>query len=176
MQDSEAIEIRRFLEPDAQAFYRLRLEALENEPNAFTESPDEHRQMTARALAKLGTDSADKSQVVLGACAEDEFIGMAGLGQFEPHKSRHKARLWGVYVRPEWRRKGVARVLVSELITRARSTPGIEQITLSVGTTQTAAIQLYRSLGFEVYGRAVRALKVGDHYVDEELMVLHLSR
>jgi ribosomal protein S18 acetylase RimI-like enzyme len=176
MHDNESIEIRRFLEPDAQAFYRLRLEALENEPNAYTESPDEHRQMTARALAKLGTDSADNSQVVLGACSDEEFIGLAGLGQLDAHKTSHKARLWGVYVKPEWRRKGVARVLVTELIKRARSTPGLEQITLSVGTTQTAATQLYRSLGFEVYGRAVRALKVGDHYVDEELMVLHLNR
>jgi len=176
MPDGEQIEIRRFLEPDAQAFYRLRLEALEQEPNAYTESPDEHRQMTARALAKLGTDSSDHTQVVLGACADDDFIGMAGLAQLEAHKNRHKARLWGVYVKPEWRRKGVARVLVSELIQRARSTSGVEQITLSVATTQTAAIQLYLSLGFEVYGRASRALKVGDHNVDEELMVLHLNR
>lgn len=176
MQNSEQIEIRRFLEPDAQAFYRLRLEALEQEPNAYTESPEEHRQMTARALAKLGSDSRDNTQVVLGACANEEFIGLAGLAQLDGRKTKHKARLWGVYVKPEWRRKGVARVLVSELIKRARSTPGLEQITLSVATTQTPAIQLYRSLGFEVYGRAIRALKVGEGYVDEELMVLHLNR
>jgi len=172
----EQIEIRRFLEPDAQAFYRLRLEALENEPNAYTESPEEHRQMTARALAKLGTDSADSTQVVLGACADEEFIGLAGLAQFDARKTKHKARLWGVYVKAEWRRKGVGRVLVSELIKRAGSIPRVEQITLSVGNTQSPAIQLFRSLGFESYGRAVQALKVGDQYVDEELMALQLKR
>jgi ribosomal protein S18 acetylase RimI-like enzyme len=176
MPENDSIEIRRFLEPDAQAFYRLRLEALENEPNAYTESPDEHRQMTARALAKLGTDSADNSQIVLGACSDEEFIGLAGLGQLDAQKTRHKARLWGVYVKPEWRRKGVARVLVTELIRRARSMPGLEQITLSVADPESAAMQLFRSFGFEVYGHAVRALKVGDHYVDEELMVLHLKQ
>jgi len=31
-------------------------------------------------------------------------------------------------------------------------------------------------MGFEVYGREVRALKIGDEYVDEDLMVWHLKR
>lgn len=176
MPDAEQIEVRRLLEQDGQAFYRLRLEALEQEPNAFTESPEEHRQMTARAIAKLGRDADDNTHIVMGACSNDVFIGMAGLGQFEARKTQHKARLWGVYVKPEWRRKGIARVLVKELIERARSMPGVKQITLSVATSQSAAKQLYLSLGFEVYGQEHRSLKVGDGYVDEDLMVLWLTR
>jgi hypothetical protein len=31
-------------------------------------------------------------------------------------------------------------------------------------------------LGFEIYGRENRALKIGDEYVDEELMVLYFGR
>jgi hypothetical protein len=30
-------------------------------------------------------------------------------------------------------------------------------------------------LGFEIYGRENRALKIGDEYVDEELMVLYFD-
>jgi hypothetical protein len=43
-----------------------------------------------------------------------------------------------------------------------------------VATDQLAARRLYASLGFESYGRDIHALKLGDAYVDEELMLLRL--
>jgi ribosomal protein S18 acetylase RimI-like enzyme len=48
----------------------------------------------------------------------------------------------------------------------------VEQVLLSVAATQEAAIRLYRSLGFEPFGREPRALKIGNRYVDEEYMIL----
>jgi hypothetical protein len=58
---------------------------------------------------------------------------------------------------------------------------GAEQIGLSDTTTQTAAIELYRSLGFESWGCEPKALKIGDRYMDEEYrfvtsMVLYVDR
>ena len=52
---------------------------------------------------------------------------------------------------------------------------GLEQIVLSVTTTQPAAMGLYRSLGFASFGCERRALKVGGRYLDEEYMVLYLA-
>jgi ribosomal protein S18 acetylase RimI-like enzyme len=52
---------------------------------------------------------------------------------------------------------------------------GIEQISLSVTATQTAAIALHRSLGFKSFGREPRSLKIGDRFVDEEYPVLRLE-
>ncbi len=79
-----------------------------------------------------------------------------------------------MYVAPEARGQGIARALVSELIARARALPGLEQINLAVVTTNAAARNLYLALGFEVFGVERRALKLGDTYLDEELMVLML--
>jgi len=62
------------------------------------------------------------------------------------------------------------------LLERASKIEGIEQIMLSVVTTQDAAIKLYRSLGFESFGCERRALKIGDRYLDEENMVLFVKR
>jgi ribosomal protein S18 acetylase RimI-like enzyme len=101
---------------------------------------------------------------------------MAGFFQDEGAKSRHKGRIWGVYVTERWRGKGVARVLLSEVIERVRAKPEVEQVLLAVATGQDAAKQLYQALGFEVYGREPRAIKLGSTYADEDLMVLHLKR
>jgi ribosomal protein S18 acetylase RimI-like enzyme len=54
----------------------------------------------------------------------------------------------------------------------ARQDLSLEQILLSVATSQKAACQLYRSIGFEAYGTEPNALKVGSAYVDEEHMIL----
>ena len=50
----------------------------------------------------------------------------------------------------------------------------MEQLELSVVTTSLAARRLYHSLGFVVYGTEPRALKLGEQYWDEDLMVLDL--
>ena len=170
------VEIRRLTEDDAQDFYTLRLEALEREPNAFGQSPEEHRAMTVETIARrLGAGSGDRS-FVLGAIANDRLVGIAGFYQEEGAKSRHKGRIWGVYVTEAWRGKGIARVLLSEVIERARAKPELEQLSLAVAAGQHSAKHLYESLGFEVYGREPRAIKFGNDYIDEELMVLRPRR
>lgn len=177
MPPAEQIEIRRLTAEDAHAYYGLRLEALEREPVAFAESSEQHRGITIDSLAKkLGSNEEGAEALVLGAFTEDAFVGMVGFARLTGPKTRHKALIWGVYVKAEWRRKGIARVLLTEILERAKSIPGLEQVILSVGTEQTAARKLYESMGFEVYGREPRTLRVGDRYVDEDLMILRLAR
>jgi RimJ/RimL family protein N-acetyltransferase len=64
--------------------------------------------------------------------------------------------------------------LLDAAIARARAWPGVEQIQLAVMTENAPARRLYLAAGFEVFGLERRALRVGDRYVDEEHMVLHL--
>lgn len=175
MPPAEQIEIRRLTAEDAHAYYGLRLEALEHEPLAFNESSEEHRAITIDSIAeKLGSGESSDS-FVLGAFTEDQFIGMVGFARFTGVKKQHRAVVWGVYVKPEWRRKGIARVLLSETIERAKAIAGIEQVVLSVATEYAPARKLYESLGFQAYGRDPRTLKVNDRYVDEDLMILQLA-
>jgi len=100
---------------------------------------------------------------------------VAGFHREQESKSRHKGRVWGVYVTEACRGCGVGRALMRSLIKQAKAQPGLEQIVLTVSTEQVAARRLYESLGFVPFGREPRALLVGGNYVDEDYYVLMLG-
>jgi ribosomal protein S18 acetylase RimI-like enzyme len=168
-------EIRVLAADDADAFSRLRLEALESDSQAFGSSAAEHRLLTLEVIrSRISSDPANK--FVVGAFVGGQLVGTAGLVRESNLKERHKARIWGVYVKAGVRGRGLGHSMLSEVLQRATRIEGLEQILLAVAASQAAAIALYHSFGFTSYGREPRALKVGDHYIDEELMVLHLSQ
>jgi ribosomal protein S18 acetylase RimI-like enzyme len=155
---------------------QLRLEALEREPEAFGQSATEHRAMSREAIASRLRSNSALGDFILGIFVESQLAGMAGFARLQNEKEKHKGRIWGVYLKKELRGKGMGGALLAEVMRVARCQPGLEQVVLTVAAGQAAAKKLYSSLGFEVYGRELRALKVGAGYVDEELMVLRLGR
>jgi ribosomal protein S18 acetylase RimI-like enzyme len=86
----------------------------------------------------------------------------------------HRGNVFSVMVAPQARRRGVARALLLEALALARSAPGLRQLTLCVNAGNTGAIQLYRSLGFEAFGREPDALRVDGVLHDEIHMMLRL--
>jgi len=58
----------------------------------------------------------------------------------------------------------MGRALMSKLLEIAQQDSSLEQILLSVGTTQEAAKKLYRACGFETYGIEPRAIDY-DHMI-----------
>lgn len=163
-----AVTIRRLVASDAEDYRTIRLAALAREPDAFGSVYDVE---VARPLSAFAERL--ETSVVLGAHIGERIVGMVGLKRETGPKDSHKGFVWGLYVRPSARGRGVARALMQALIAAADA--GIEQLTLTVVEGNEAALRLYRKLGFEVYGLEPRALKSPAGYRNEVLMVLFLA-
>ncbi|HEY3930060.1 MAG TPA: GNAT family N-acetyltransferase [Candidatus Koribacter sp.] len=168
------MEIRELGSADALAYWKLRLQGLEHDPLAFGKAPEEFRAISIQELEKRLRDMPSRSFFV-GAFEGGELIGIATFMCDIHAKNRHKGHIYGVYVAPTHRGKRIGHELIAKILERAKKDRVLEQIVLAVATSQKPAIRLYRSLGFQEYGTEPRALKNGDQYVDELLMMLRLK-
>jgi RimJ/RimL family protein N-acetyltransferase len=142
--------------------------------DAFTSSFEEDAaKPLAWVVARLTPDPANG--VVLGAFdATGALTGSIGFTREERRKQRHKALVFGMFVAPEHAQRGVGRALLAACIARARATPGLEQLTLTVTASNERATRLYEVAGFRVFGFEERALKIDDRYYPKAHMVLEL--
>ena len=167
------MEIRFLIAEDASEWSRLRVEALERDPAAFSSSVEEHQALPIEEIQKRL--SANPNSFIVGAFEERHLVGMARFQREIGPKTRHKGRVWGVYGTASKRGQGLGRRLMRALLDRATDIGGLEQVLLSVTSTQTEALALYRSLGFERFGTEPRALNINGEFIAEYVLVLHRS-
>jgi RimJ/RimL family protein N-acetyltransferase len=167
------MELRTIDSTDAHAFQALRLAALRECPTAFSSSYEEECDTPlAEAAQRL---APNRNRAIFGAFDGSPLVATVGLQRQSMRKLAHKAVIWGVYVAPSHRRRGVGRKLLERALAHAESMPDLLQVTLGVNTANTAAIRLYESLGFEQFGLERGFLRVDGVLHDELHMVLTLT-
>lgn len=169
------ITIRELTPADAKEYRRVRLMALQVNPEAFLSVAEDFvkRPMTQiRLQLKGNVESPDV--MVIGAFDDAKLVGMMGFLRAPQKKSRHKGDVIAVFVDPAVRGRGVGGQLLDALVTEAQAMDGVEQMNLGVMSMNTAAIALYESRGFVKWGHEPRSTKWQGEYHDEDWMVKFL--
>jgi ribosomal protein S18 acetylase RimI-like enzyme len=171
---SEPLEIviRRLGRADAPALLELRGLALATSPGAFASSPDTDRICDVDAAVGILSDTA--SQAVFGAF-DSNLIGMVGIRRESHKKLAHRAYLWGMFVDPRARSRGIGRRLVEEVVAFARQLDGVNWVDLSVSEDAPEALGMYRDLGFVEWGVQSDALRIDGRSLSERYCALRLD-
>jgi len=169
------MKVRQLTADDASAYQRLRLLALQESPTAFSSSYSDEAGRSPSEVASRLTPAPDGSLCVFGAFVDDRLAGFLAFVRPRRAKLVHGAELHGMYVCPEFRRRGLAGALVDAVLAHARSLGGVRQLKLAVNATNLAARSLYRSRGFTLFGLEPDALCIDGRYYDEEFYILRLT-
>lgn len=165
--------LRELTPNDVVEFRRLRLLGLQESPAAFGASFAQDEKIPLEELAKRLNGTVDRW--VLGVFSEAYLVGVVGFMRDTGDKLRHKGFLWGMYVDPGFRGKGMARDLLSAALSRTDATPGLRCVRLSVVTSNSKAVCLYKRFGFYKYGEEEDALYV-DGVFHSEFHMMRISK
>ncbi|GGD98061.1 GNAT family N-acetyltransferase [Paenibacillus nasutitermitis] len=164
-------EIRMITPEDTESYWDLRLNALKNNPEAFSANYEDQISRSLDSVrARILTIN---DHFIMGAFNNEIVIGMIGFVREPDKKLSHKGNIWGTYVLPEFRGQGIGHKLLDKVLLRAKKIEGISQINLGVITFNEAAKKMYESHGFISYGLEKNSMIHNEKYFDEELMAYH---
>ncbi|HEX6482543.1 MAG TPA: GNAT family N-acetyltransferase, partial [Ktedonobacteraceae bacterium] len=117
------MQVRILNEKDAEAFWKIRLRALQENPESFGASYEEILERGIAGTAQgLGRREGTPENVTFGAFDEKgQLVGLAGFRRQEEAKKRHKGVIWGMYVPNELRKQGIGKALLEAAIEYAKS-------------------------------------------------------
>lgn len=168
MTAAPAAVIRILVQEDEKAYHALMAHGLEAHADAFRISLlDEGEPMVPFARKK-------PDAFTLGAWLAEKLVGTVSFERDAREKFRHKGLLYRMYVHADASGSGIGRMLIQETVKQARKMAGLEQINLTVISSNVRAKRLYASQGFASFALEKNALKIGSAYFDEEQMSLFL--
>lgn len=166
--------VRRLTKSDLNDYFDLRLESLQNAPENFMTSFEEEKARGFEFYQKLLNEEAEDN-LIFGAFVNDSLVGTIGLYQEAPFKAKHKSNIWGMYVKPAYRKHGIGKALLKQAVDYAKMSLKCSVLKITVESTNISAKKLYESFGFKEWGKESRAMMMSGIYYDECHMSLVMS-
>ena len=167
--------IRKLREKDLAAYREIRMAGLMEKPHYFGASIRDEKRNTDKVYLD-GFGIGNPIFFVLGKFIGRQLAGVIGFRRFTLENLRHKASLWGMYVAPEYRNRGLGSELLAAWLERAGKLRGLESVQLAVESGNRPARKLYANFGFERFALERRGLKIGNRYYDEVWMRMDLAK
>lgn len=137
--------IRRVTASEGPQLREIRLRALRGAPWAFGATLEEESALGDDEWARRAAENAAGETSVV--YVDDAWSAMAG--GYVPHPERPVVRLWGMWIDPPVRGRGLAEELVDAVEAWARER-GAEELELAVSDRADAAFAAYSRMGFEL--------------------------
>jgi RimJ/RimL family protein N-acetyltransferase len=163
------------MQADAMVYKALMLHAYAHAADAFTSTPQERAQEPdSWWLQRIAHPQG--LTVVCGAFADASLVGTVSVEFSGKTKTRHKGLVVAMFVHLDFRGQGLARQLMQAAIAHALARPGLRLLQLEVTQGNTAAEDLYLSLGFKAYGVEPMAVWTPDGFRAKVHMSLDLEQ
>ncbi len=165
---------RELIEKDTDDFLNLKQIGLESNPESFVASLNEDSPYYPKQVEeRIKKASVANGDIILGAF-DPNLIGIISITRDKRFKRSHKADLHGMFVKPEYRGKGVGKTLFEKALAMAKNMSGLEEIQLCVDSKNKSACKLYQKFGFVIVWKEEHATKLDSGYVDAYHMLLNL--
>lgn len=138
--------VRQLSGADWEIYRNIRLESLKNEPAYFSPSRDETAFTEGDWRERLGNGYA----ATFGLFAGEEIIGSSGIMRENNDAGAERAFLVGMYIRKEYRRRGLSAKLFKVRMDWAKEQKGIKKLVLEHREDNLAVQKAHQKLGFRL--------------------------
>ncbi|MBE0519793.1 GNAT family N-acetyltransferase [Candidatus Bathyarchaeota archaeon] len=162
LKNGQTITVREANEDDAEAIKNV-VNSVASEKYCVV--PERSREDWDEAIREI----KKRKGLIIVTQVDEKTVGMAHLvpGKFE--KNKHVGFL-GILILKGFRRVGIGTVMINFMIKWGERQKGLERVSLTVFSTNKAAINLYRKFGFQIEGISKKQYKIEGKYIDEITM------
>jgi ribosomal protein S18 acetylase RimI-like enzyme len=168
------MNVQRLVASDVPRYRELMLHAYAAAPDAFTSTPEERSAEPDSWWLKRIADPSGQS-LAFGAFHGDRLVGTVTVEFAAKPKTRHKAKIIGMFVHESCRGLGAGAQLVEAALAAASSRPEVRVVTLTVTEGNASAIGLYERYGFRSFGVEPMAIATPEGYRSKVHMWLPLA-